>query len=626
MRNRARRTTQTVAETSSPTPKRTIQNKRFNKRKWVIAISLITIFFLVLFLNTYFNLTSGVAINPDGETLSDTYYLSGPDPYYNLRLVKETVETGIYPYYGRNHYDPLLNYPIGTSGSRAPLLNMMAIGFSTVLTPFMPESDALGYSMQFLPALFGALIIFPVYFIGKSLFGRKEGLIAALFVALIPIHIGSGHGSAYGLFDHDSFNLLLFFCIFYFLIKSITNKSTKTLFGIILESDIYALLAGLCIAALSMTWVESRYIFSVISVYAVVQMIVDIFRNQINPRFVRSIVILLFSGYLLSFPVLSVRYGGFNFDLSFFLPVGILLFGIIYVVLDRKKIPWLLSLPTIFIIGLAAAIFLFFIRDLSNAFPFLGSLNGLAEIIYGSGIYGDKVDATIAEAGTYSISRTVMSYGPALYWLAWSGFVLLLWEYVKQKGRRDYFFIIILFIINIWLASTAGRFLNDHVPLVAILAAWVVFYVIDKVDYRQMVKNIRNAGGGFKGLRRGIKIYHVLGVLFVAFLVIMPNSLLAFDSAIPSAVTQNGSSNLKIDYFGEEHGGAFGSSSYKEQYWVDALSWFAKQDTDVATPEDRPGFISWWDYGFYEVAVGDHPTVADNFQGALRCVFRLVRR
>ncbi len=31
----------------------------------------------------------------------------------------------------------------------------------------------------------------------------------------------------------------------------------------------------------------------------------------------------------------------------------------------------------------------------------------------------------------------------------------------------------------------------------------------------------------------------------------------------------------------------------------------------------RPGFISWWDYGFYEVAVGGHPTVADNFQDGI---------
>ena len=74
---------------------------------------------------------------------------------------------------------------------------------------------------------------------------------------------------------------------------------------------------------------------------------------------------------------------------------------------------------------------------------------------------------------------------------------------------------------------------------------------------------------------------------------------------------------MKIDYFGEEHSGAFGSSSYKEQYWVDAFAWLNDQDTDIVTPGDRPAFISWWDYGFYGVAVGGHPVVADNFQDGI---------
>ncbi len=45
--------------------------------------------------------------------------------------------------------DPLLNYPLGRSGARPPLFNMMSLGFSRLLTPFMGEVEAIGYSMQF---------------------------------------------------------------------------------------------------------------------------------------------------------------------------------------------------------------------------------------------------------------------------------------------------------------------------------------------------------------------------------------------------------------------------------------------------------------------------------------------
>jgi dolichyl-diphosphooligosaccharide--protein glycosyltransferase len=132
-----------------------------------------------------------------------------------------------------------------------------------------------------------------------------------------------------------------------------------------------------------------------------------------------------------------------------------------------------------------------------------------------------------------------------------------------------------------------------------------------------MLRNIRSAGGGIHGLRKGIKFLHIFGILFIAFLVVLPSTFVAFDAAVPNAFTKNGTSILKIDMFGEDHQGTFGLGVGKERYWVDAFEWLNEQDTDIEDPTMRPAFISWWDYGFYEVAIGDHPTVADNFQDGI---------
>lgn len=599
-------------------PKHIVQKTSFQKKSlekkplifrknWWVAISLVGIFILVLFLNSYFNFTSEASINPEGKSL-DKYYLSGPDPYYNMRLINVTTETGTYPYYSEN--DPLLNYPIGSTGSRPPLLNMIAIGFSRLLTPFMSETDATGYSMQFVPALFGALIIFPVYFIGKTLFGRKEGLVAAFLIALIPIHIGSGHGSAYSLFDHDSLNLLLFFLSFLFLIKGIKEKNS-------MKSILFALLSGISLAALTMTWTESQFLYVVIAVYAIVQMLIDIFTNKMDMRVVRTSSIVLLSGYLISLPIRTAKLGGFRPDIPLFLGIGIAVFGIAYLLFKRMKVPWTISLPGVFGVGIIGLIFLFFIRDISSVMPIFSPLTRIADILYGAGVYGTKVALTIAEAGTSNISRTVMSFGPALYWLGWIGFIFLMYYYYKDKNRRDYLFIIVLFLVDVWLASTAGRFINDLVPVIAILSAWIIWMVIEKIDYKQMIRNIKSAGGGIHGLRRGIKVFHISGILFIAFMIIIPNAYLSLDAAIPSTISKNGTSNLKIDYFGEDHSSAFGLSHGKEAYWIDAYNWLNEQDTEIKDPTRRPAFISWWDYGFYEVAVGGHPTVADNFQDGI---------
>lgn len=614
MRKRAQRRFKPTFEeqkTSIQQYKPLTEKKPFRlKKNTGVAITLIAVFCLVLFFNTYFNLTSNVAYNPDGEGL-DKYYLSGPDPYYNMRHVEGTYETGRYPYYTEK--DPLLNYPRGARGGRAPLLNMLALGFSRLLTPFMDEVDAIGRSMQFIPALFGALLIFPVYFIGKKLFNWKAGLAAAFFLAIIPIHIGSGHGSAYSLFDHDSFNLLMFFTTYLFLILSLKEKNYQ-------KSLLYAVLGGVPLAGLTMTWVDAQFLYTVITIYIFIQILIDIFLNKFDLRVFTTPTVLMFTGYILSLPVLAAKPDGLTFDIPLLLCIGVAIFGGVYYVLNKKRIPWVISLPGIFILAGVGLAFIYYIDYFISIFHFLSPLKKLSRVIFGSGIYGTKVSNTIAEANTFQISNTVMSFGPALYWLGWAGFVFLIWRYYKDKNRREYLLIIVLFMIDIWLTGVAGRFLNDMVPLIALLGGWIAYIIFSKLDFKQMIKNIRSAGGGLHGLRRGVKLFHVFGIIFIVIIVILPNVFITLDAAVPNKIYQKKDgnwSNLKWEIFGEGFTGAYGLSVNKEIYWSDALNWLDNQDTNISSPAKRPAFISWWDYGFYEVALGGHPTVADNFQDGI---------
>ena len=606
MRKRAQRKSKPIVNE----PKHIIQKSKIEiassrvKPNWWVALSLVGIFCLVLLLNSYFIVTTQTVFNPSGNGF-EKYYLSGPDPYYNMRLINQTLygdNPGHYPFYGVK--DPILNYPLGSTGTRAPLLNMVAIGFSQLLTPFMGEIDALGISMQFIPALFGALLIIPVYYMGKMMFNKKAGLIAAFIVAIIPIHLGSGHGSAYSLFDHDSINLFMYFMTFLFFLMSIREKDTKT-------SILYAIMAGIPLAALSMIWVEARYLYAIIAVYAIVQMVIDIFTSKISNKSFITPSIVLFTGYLVSLPVTAAKPEGLQADLTLFLCLAVAFFGVLYYLFRLRKLPWTLTLPFVFSVGVIALVMLYFVDAISNVVPAFGALSKISEILYGTGIYGSKVSMTIAEANTYAISQTVMSFGPALYWLAWTGFLFVAYYFYKENQRRDYLFVIVIFIIQVWLTGVAGRFLNDLVPWIALLGGWIIFLIIDKIDYKQMFKNIKSAGGGIHGLRRGIKILHVIGILCIGLLVILPNAYLAFDAAIPY--------NNKDEYFGDLPNGAFGTSSSKESYWINAYSWLSKQDNEIKETTKRPAYISWWDYGFYEAAIGAHPTVADNFQDGIPC-------
>ncbi len=577
------------------------KNKHFrNKKQWWAAGSLIAIFLMVLLLTSFFNVSSGEPFNEEGSGFS-RYYLAGPDPYYNMRIVDETLygeNAGQYPFYGND--DPLLNYPLGRSGGRGPFMNVLAISTGQLLSPFMDEVDAVGYAMQFLPALFGALLVFPIYFIGKTLFNKKVGLLAALLIALIPVHLGSGHGSAYALFDHDSLNLFLIVTSYLFVIKGVTALDKN-------KSYLYALLAGICVAALTMVWVEARYLFTMIALYAIVQIIIDIYLGKKDVSVPRTASITLLSGYLISLPVIASR-GGFSPDLNLYLALGVTAFGAIYYLFSKKNIPWTLSLPAIFGLGAGGVVFLYFLPTVSQYFPVFGGLGKIRSILFGAGVYGDKVSMTIAEAGTFDMSRTVMSFGPALFWIAWLGFFILGYKYLVKNHRRDHFFLLFLFLVQIWFITIAGRFINDLIPPITLLGAMCIWLIIDRVDYPSMIRGIKQVGG-LQGLRKGVSFLHIFGILFIAFLLILPNAYLSLDAAVPAA--------SKNEVFGDLPSGAFGSSFGKEMYWVAAYDWLAEQDNEIPNPVDRPGFISWWDYGFYGAAIGEHPMVADNFQDGI---------
>jgi dolichyl-diphosphooligosaccharide--protein glycosyltransferase len=578
-----------------------VKKWKIPKGRATVAILLVSIFALVLLFNFYFNYTSGVGINLDGTTMQTKYLLSGPDPYYNLRTIRWTIESGHYPW---ANPDKLLEYPINIvrnagSGARPPLMNMMAVVFHLPLTAVMPETDALGLSIQFLPALFGALLVIPVYYLGKGFFNWKVGLIAAFFIPLIPVHLASGHGSAFTLFDHDALVLLLFALIYLFYIRSIKAKSNTV--GIL-----YSLLTGVVIAAMIMLWVEARYTYAVLMLFFVIQVLVNMFLKKHDMKFIRNTIISWSFGYLLAFPMLFIGWGYvYRIDTMVVL-IGIAVaLGLYCLTIKKLNMPWIISIPLFIGLGAFGAAVIHFAPHTT----FTAGLGDINNMIFGNGLYGSQTALTIAEAKSFDMSRWIMSFGPSLFLIAAiCGLPYVLYKWIRTK-RYDFLFIAVWFIVTSWLNTVAGRFINDYVPLVAILSGFVVYMVIEKIDYKKMVKTIHNAGGGFHGIRKGVHVYHVFGVLFVAFLIIMPNAYMALDAAIPVN---------DLEKFGKADS-VFGLSTYKEMYWTLALSWLANQDMQINDFIKRPGFISWWDYGFQEVAIGDHPTVADNYQRGIEC-------
>ena len=575
-----------------PQPVRTASEPLPSRRKSIPnAVILVGIFCLILFMNSYFNYTSNVAINPDATTVETKYLLSGPDPYYNMRICKDVMETGEYNYLNPYDKDPMLNYPMGGRGIRPPLFNMICVATTSLLETVMPHMDAFGLAMLFLPALYGALMVFPVYHMGRDLFNKKVGLFSALFVALIPIHIGGSHGSSLSLFDHDSFLFLLSALLFMFIIKSLrTENKDKTL--------IFGALAGMVLGAIYLTWTAARFFFIILMAYLAIQFLFDIIRMDKQIKSYLSIIMTSVIAFIIALPYMMIREEMYAFP---FILLGFSL--VIFFVKETNlkwNLPWLISIPAI---GAVLSAFLSYIYLISAGIlsaP-IPAFSVLSNMIFGSGIYGSKISTTIAEAGAYNISQTVMSFGIALYWFAILGLILYFYQARKDKFQIHNIFFVTIAIVYLWLSTTAGRFVNDLIPFVAILSAYFIFSVIDKINYKELMKTLQVTHS-----YKSIRLKHIAGISMVAFLIVLPNSFMVFDASVPAP--------LKDDFFGPDFEGAHGLSLGKSSYWADACYWLTQQDTEIPNNEDKPAVISWWDYGFYLSSMSDHPTVADNFQ------------
>jgi hypothetical protein len=300
------------------------------------------------------------------------------------------------------------------------------------------------------------------------------------------------------------------------------------------------------------------------------------------------------------------------------------------VLVPTRDSPWLLVFTTLIIILASGLILLVYV------FPDIGQT-----YFSGQGYFGEnKIFSTIAEAQAPDYSRAMFSYGVVTTFLALFG-ILLSVVRVARDLKAHYLFMTIWGITAVYMAISATRFIFNAGPIFAILSGWIIYEFVVRLDFRKMLKHYRSLKGGGRlyAIRKSVKISHVVGVLFLAFMIIIPNVWLGWDAGVPyghkkevdvqvydalpwflrppedtpdgEGIMYNRTNQNDLKYFG-----AFGHG-FPSDYWLDSMRWLSEQDTELPV-EDRPAFISWWDYGFWAIYLGEHPTAADNFQGRVQ--------
>ena len=182
------------------------------KKDLNVIIALLIIFLISLFLRSYFYYPIAT---------ENGWLLSGNDPFYHKRVIDYAQQ-----YFTHLSRDPLLNYPLIGVNPRPPAYDWSNAVLGLFLSPLTNGDVASTTWVLFLfsPALWGALTIFPVYFLTKDVFGRKPAIVAAFFMGIMSSHI---ERSPLGFADHDA--MVVFFVVtsIFFLAKALGHVKEK---------------------------------------------------------------------------------------------------------------------------------------------------------------------------------------------------------------------------------------------------------------------------------------------------------------------------------------------------------------------------------------------------------------
>ncbi|MCU0851946.1 MAG: carboxypeptidase regulatory-like domain-containing protein [Thermoplasmata archaeon] len=609
--------------------------KQWVSQNWPDLVMLFILFFLAMFVRSFY----GYSIAEDNGYLVS----GGSDSYYWQRILEYNMDTGKQLY-----WDPLINYPDGIRNPRPPLFSFAIVVPAVIIQDmFATPDDSLGWTLMMTPAFWGALTIIPLYFIGKESFSRRVGLVAAFFLAVMPSHI---QRSVLSDADHDSFILFLIVLTFFFLLRAVKTQQhkkwvenwrswssirggLKDYFANSRKSVLYSLMAGTAFGGVVMAWVGFGYAAVIILVYYVIQVLINKFKNIDSLSVTIIVALSLGFGFLMSFPVyyyqtlIPVR-----FDVPVYLWAASLFLGMMFVV--SRDYPWTLTFPAIIAV-LAMGIFIVNIVD-----------PALAEaILSGQGYFvQNKLYSTIAEARAPAFSEIALGFGAVTFFMSVIGLAWAFWQ-IPKHAVPDYIFLVVWLGASIFMAISAGRFMFNAGPAFALASAWVLVIIVDRLDFLSVRKSIMGASGSYlRVMRKSIKIRHVVGVLFLAFLVVLPNVWFGTDAGIPQQIKadmdreiyQSMPSFLRPSGYDvlngtmEETGdtwylGAFGYSLPLPSYYFPAAwDWFAETDADILPESQRPAYVAWWDYGFEAVQDGKHPTVADNFQNGYQLTGNII--
>lgn len=505
-----------------------------------------------------------------GVSADGSFALSGgAGAQYHLHVI-ESILDGTW-----SMTDSSVNYPVGGLLVIPPLMDFIAAGVASILGG---TTESASLALGVLAPVFGALACIPVFLIGKELYDKTIGVVAALIYAFLALPISTSvfsNGNEYALAA-----FLVAFAVLFAVKMVKAADSEDSAKGAILKN---ALIAGLFLALAALTWNGFRSILVLFAIMMVVQIVVSRIRGKDFSGILSGYALILLVGtlvpaaYYIPADLMDAVYSG-----CLLVAVVSVVFAYIFLALRSK--PWIVTIPALVIAFVA------FCAVLSIAAPEL-----YTDFVFGNSVYQSSIMEELS-SDRVSMSNVAAYYGWLTMWLPIClGFYEAYRLVRKDRSSSRLFTVLWLFgMAFIAWSSYANAAVVGCVFAVGSSAA--IVGTIRRADIRSYASSVKAAG--FPGcFRKLIKPFPLATVLVVALLVVLPNASFAVDAGMPSNTEDENA------YF-------YGNTSFTiktgDSYPMgNVWSEFDGADKDGA-------LATWMDYAYDSVTQGGFSSVTDS--------------
>jgi dolichyl-diphosphooligosaccharide--protein glycosyltransferase len=569
-------------------------NRSWFNSKLIAGILLAVCFGAALYLR--------VALPYDKVFVGDWVKFTGVDAYFFMRLVDNLVHN--FPHLIT--FDPYFLYPGGSAVSTLTFWPYLISGITWLSGFGSPTQHTVDMVGVYFPAVLGALTTIPVYFIGKALFNRWAGIIAAGLVAIFP---GEFLGrSTLGFTDYHVAEVLFTTVTMLFLILAVKAGRDKQLtfrslwhrqWATVTKPLIYSLLAGIFLGIYFLTWMGALLFVFIIFVYLVIQFIIDHLKSR-SIEYLCFISTITFVVTLLMFMPLSPnRMTLASLTIAIIIPIAM---AVLSRFMASRNIKPIIYPAAIIGLGLVSLV-VFRIVNPSLLQSIVGNLNVFM----------------------WSVGTTVLEMQPLLFpngsfslWVAWGNFTTsfflsfislgILVYLVIKRGETEKTVFVVWSLIMLAATLSMRRFAYYVVINVALLAGYLSWLILELTGFKKLAvapvdmleeTKRKSKPKRREGSRSGSRVIMALGVIAVFFLVLFPNIGRAINTASHPAFAPSDVWCESLSWMRDNTPDPFGNRDFYYDLYEPP-----PPGKSYNYPQTAYGVTAWWDYGYWITRIG----------------------